>query len=115
MASAKDIKNRISSVTSTHKITRTMEMVSTSKFKRFADRASAAMPFSSALPAMLALLASAEDDAASQPLLETRPEVRRVALLLLTTNRGLCGPLNSNLLKKTMIFKHELEEKGVEL
>jgi len=114
MASAKDIKNRISSVTSTHKITRTMEMVSTSKFKRFADRAGAAMPFSNALPAMLALLASAEDDSSAQPLLETRPEVRRVAVLLLTTNRGLCGPLNSNLLKKTMAFRRDLEAKGIE-
>ncbi len=114
MASAKDIKNRISSVTSTHKITRTMEMVATSKFKRFADRAGAAMPFSSALPGMLALLASAEDDA-SQPLLEKRAEVRRVALLLLTTNRGLCGPMNSNLLKKAMTFRGEMLEKGVEV
>ncbi len=115
MANAKDIKSRISSVTSTHKITRTMEMVATSKFKRFADRAGAAMPFSSALPAMLALLASAEDDDAAQPLLETRPNVRRVAVLLLTTNRGLCGPLNSNLLKKTMVFRKELEDKNIEL
>ncbi len=114
MASAKDIKNRISSVTSTHKITRTMEMVATSKFKRFADRAGAAMPFSNALPGMLALLASAEDDA-SQPLLERRPEVRRVAVLLLTTNRGLCGPMNSNLLKKAMTFRGELLKKDIEL
>jgi len=113
MPNAKDIKNRIASVTSTHKITRTMEMVATSKFKRYADRAGGAMPFSTALPAMLALLASAEDDS-SQPLLESREEVRRVAVLLLTTNRGLCGPLNTHLLKKTLAFRREMQERGVE-
>lgn len=113
MASAKDIRNRIESVQSTHKITRTMEMVATSKFKRFADRANAARPFSSALPEVLALLAAGDDD--GHPLLEARPEIRRVALLLLTSNRGLCGPMNANLLKKSMGFASEQRRRGVEV
>jgi len=114
MASAKDIKNRIASVTSTHKITRTMEMVSTSKFKRFADKAKAATPFSEALLGMLAMLSASGEDM-DHPLLEERHELRRVGLLLLTTNRGLCGPLNFNLLKKTLSFRRDLESRGVEM
>lgn len=114
MASAKDISKRISSVTSTHKITRTMEMVATSKFKKSADRVKAARPFASVLPGMLALLAGDGSDG-SQPLLEARPVVRRIALLVLTTNRGLCGPLNSNLLRKAVAFRKEAEDEGREV
>ena len=109
MANAKDIQNRIKSVTSTHKITRTMEMVATSKFKRAVDRLIAARPFAETLPRMLGLLAAGEGD--DNPLLSTRPVVKRVALLILTTNRGLCGPINTNLLRLSMKF--EQEQKGL--
>jgi len=115
MPSPKDIKNRIASVTSTHKITRTMEMVATSKFKKASTRVRAAQPFAEVLPAMLGLVAAAGDGDGTQPLLERRAEVKRVALLVLSTNRGLCGPLNTNLLKKVMVFRMEVEDQGREL
>ncbi len=113
MANAKDIQNRIKSVTSTHKITRTMEMVATSKFKRAVDRLIAARPFAEILPRMLGLIASGEND--DNPLLETRSEVKRVALLILTTNRGLCGPINTNLLRLSMKFEQEQRDQGREV
>ncbi|MDP6669989.1 MAG: ATP synthase F1 subunit gamma, partial [Candidatus Krumholzibacteria bacterium] len=68
--------------------------------------------FATVLPAMLSRLA--EGDVGEQPLLESRAHCRRVAILVLTSNRGLCGPLNSNLLRKTVIFLRERKEEGVE-
>jgi F-type H+-transporting ATPase subunit gamma len=113
MANAKDIQKRIKSVTSTHKITRTMEMVATSKFKRAVDRLVAARPFAETLPKMLGMLAAGEGDA--HPLLESRDEVKRVALLILTSNRGLCGAINTNLLRMSLRFTREQEEAGREV
>ncbi|MCP4547952.1 MAG: ATP synthase F1 subunit gamma [bacterium] len=113
MANAKEIQKRIKSVTSTHKITRTMEMVATSHFMRAVDRLVQARPFARALPEMLALLA--EGEAESNPLLASRDDVQRVALLVMTSDRGLCGPLNSNLLKVTSTFLREQEEMGHEV
>lgn len=113
MANAKDIQKRIKSVTSTHKITRTMEMVATSKFKRAVDRLVAARPFAETLPKMLALLAAGEADA--HPLLASRDAVKRVALLVLTTNRGLCGAINTNLLRMSLRFAREQEAQGREV
>jgi len=112
MATARDIKKRIRSVTSTHKITRTMEMVATSKFKRAVARVNEARPFSDALPMLLALLAGEEEEKSLHPLLTPRDRVRRVALLLLTTNRGLCGALNTNLIRLAGTFVAEQEEWG---
>ncbi len=110
MANAKDIQKRIKSVTSTHKITRTMEMVATSRFKRAVDRLVAARPFADTLPRMLALLAAG--DAEAHPLLATRPVVKRVALLVLTSNRGLCGAINTNILRLALRFTREQEAQG---
>jgi F-type H+-transporting ATPase subunit gamma len=112
MANTKDIQKRIKSVTSTHKITRTMEMVATSRFKRAVDQLHKARPFADALRGMLAQVAGGAE--AAHPLLESRGETRRVALLLLTTNRGLCGALNSNLIRKAQVFLREHEEEGRE-
>jgi len=110
MANAKDIQKRIKSVTSTHKITRTMEMVATSRFKRAVDRLVAARPFAETLPRMLALLAAGGGEA--HPLLATRPVVKRVALLVLTTNRGLCGAINTNILRLALRFVRKQETQG---
>jgi F-type H+-transporting ATPase subunit gamma len=110
MANAKDIQKRIKSVTSTHKITRTMEMVATSRFKRAVDRLVAARPFAETLPRMLALLAAGDREA--HPLLATRPVVKRVALLVLTSNRGLCGAINTNILRLALRFTREQEAQG---
>ncbi len=109
MANAKDIQKRIKSVTSTHKITRTMEMVATSRFKRAVDRLVAARPFAETLPRMLALLAAGGE---AHPLLATRPVVKRVAILVLTTNRGLCGAINTNILRLALRFAREQEAQG---
>ena len=112
MAKGRELKGRIKSVENTRKITRTLEMVATSKMKRATDRVDAARPFAMALGEMLGHVYSA--DLASQfPLLRRPTDVKKVALLLITANRGLCGGFNSNLIKEARARIAEWEAKGI--
>ncbi len=104
MAKARQLKGRIRSVQNTRKITRTMELVSTSKLKRAQDRVVAARPYAEALREVIADLVTPE---LSQtfPLLRRPASIsqggpRRAAVILLTSNRGLAGAFNSNLIKE---------------
>jgi F-type H+-transporting ATPase subunit gamma len=96
--SPKEIRKRIKSVTSTKKITKTMELVATSKMKRAQERVAAAGPYTEKLNEIIAAIASG-GTTLDLPLLQSRTEVKRVALVLLTANRGLCGGFNANLIK----------------
>lgn len=104
MATNRALKGRIRSVNNTRKITRTMELVATSKLKRAQDRVTAARPFAQALGEVIADLAT--PDLASQfPLLRTpaRPADGgpvRAVVVLITSNRGLAGGFNANLIKE---------------
>jgi len=95
MAKAKVLLKRRKSVRNTKKITRTMEMVSTAKYKQSFTRIQNSTPYQEKLREMMADLASAGADI-SHPLLESRP-VKRSLVLVLTSNRGLCGGYNANL------------------
>jgi F-type H+-transporting ATPase subunit gamma len=95
MAKAKVLLKRRKSVRNTKKITRTMEMVSTAKYKQSFVRIQASAPYQEKLREVMADLAGAGAEV-SHPLLETRA-VRRAVVLLVTSNRGLCGGYNSNL------------------
>ena len=112
MAKGRELKGRIKSVENTRKITRTMEMVATSKMKRATDRVAAARPYAVALGEMLRQVYSPEL-AEQFPLLRRPAQQRRVALLLLTANRGLSGAFNSNLIKEARARLAELEARGV--
>ena len=112
MAKGRELKGRIKSVENTRKITRTMEMVATSKMKRATDRVAAARPYALALGEMLGQLYSPEL-AEEFPLLRRPAQQRKVALLLLTANRGLCGAFNSNLIKEARARLAGLEAQGV--
>jgi F-type H+-transporting ATPase subunit gamma len=91
-----------------------MEMVATSKFKRAVDRLVAARPFAETLPDILGLIAG-DELGEDYPLLRRRAVVKRVGLLVLTSNRGLCGALNANLLRKAMAFTRDQEGRGREV
>jgi F-type H+-transporting ATPase subunit gamma len=116
MAKGRQLKGRIRSVQNTRKITRTMELVSTSKLKRAQDRVIAARPYAEALREVLADLLTPE--LADQFPLLRRPAPpakggpTRAAVVLLTSNRGLAGAFNSNLIKETRRRIEALEAEG---
>ena len=111
MAKGRELKGRIKSVENTRKITRTMEMVAASKMKRATDRVAAARPYAVALGEMLRHVYTPEL-AEQFPLLRRPAQQRRVAMLVLTANRGLCGAFNSNLIKEARLRLAELEAQG---
>ena len=112
MAKGRELKGRIKSVENTRKITRTMEMVATSKMKRAQDRVSAARPYAQALRDVIASLYS-PDLAEQFPLLRQPTHIRRAAVMLLTGNRGLAGAFNANLIKEARSTIARLEGEGV--
>ena len=111
MAKGRELKGRIKSVENTRKITRTMEMVATSKMKRAQDRVVAARPYANALTEVISSLYS-PDLAERFPLLRQPGTPRRVALIVLTSNRGLAGGFNANLIKEARARIAELERAG---
>jgi F-type H+-transporting ATPase subunit gamma len=114
MAKGRELKGRIKSVENTRKITRTMEMVATSKMKRAQDRVVAARPYAHALADVISSLYS-PDLAERFPLLRQPAEQRRVALIVLTSNRGLAGAFNANLIKEARNRIAEIERAGTKV
>jgi F-type H+-transporting ATPase subunit gamma len=112
MAKGRELKGRIKSVENTRKITRTMEMVATSKMKRAQDRVVAARPYAIALGDVISSLYS-PDLAERFPLLRQPTAMRRAAVILLTSNRGLAGAFNANLIKEARAVVSRLESDGV--
>src|SRR5688572_325159 len=113
MAGARDVKRRIKSVDNTRKITRTMELVATSKLKRANDRVGGARPYADALGLIVQSLYSPEL-AERYPLLRQPAKPRRAAILLLTANRGLAGAFNANLIKEARKLLADLRGRGIE-
>jgi len=113
MAKGRELKGRIKSVENTRKITRTMEMVATSKMKRAQDRVVAARPYANSLTEVIANLYTPEL-AERFPLLRQPAEVKKAAVIVLTSNRGLAGAFNANLLKEARALLARLKEKSVE-
>ena len=114
MAKGRELKGRIKSVENTKKITRTMEMVATSKMKRAVDRVAAARPYAAALTEVIGDLYS-DELAAEFPLLRQPTQMRNVAHILLTSNRGLCGGFNANLVKEARTQLAALEQRGIKV
>ena len=113
MAKGRELKGRIKSVENTRKITRTMEMVATSKMKRAQDRVVAARPYANSLSEVIANLYTPEL-AERFPLLRQPAEIKKAAIVVLTTNRGLAGAFNANLLKEARVLLARLKEANVE-
>jgi F-type H+-transporting ATPase subunit gamma len=116
MAKSRQLKGRIRSVQNTRKITRTMELVATSRLKRAQDRVVGARPYAEALREVIADLFT-PDLADRFPLLRqpappSKGGPQRAALILLTSNRGLAGGFNSNLIKEARRRIDALEEQG---
>jgi F-type H+-transporting ATPase subunit gamma len=119
MAKGRELKGRIRSVQNTRKITKTMELVATSKLRRAQDRVVAARPYAEALRQVIADLFT-PDLAHQFPLLRQPPPPskggpRRGVVILLTSNRGLAGGFNSNLIKEARRRVESLESEGYEV
>ncbi|HEY0528809.1 MAG TPA: ATP synthase F1 subunit gamma [Gemmatimonadaceae bacterium] len=113
MAKGRELKGRIKTVENTRKITRTMEMVATSKMKRAQDRVVAARPFANSLTEVIANLYTPEL-AERFPLLRQPATIRKAAIILLTSNRGLAGAFNANLIKEARALLGRLKEQNTE-
>ena len=111
MAKGRELKGRIKSVENTRKITRTMEMVATSKMKRAQDRVVAARPYANSLTEVIANLYTPEL-AERFPLMRQPAAIKKAAVLLLTSNRGLAGAFNANIVRAARRKADELVAQG---
>jgi F-type H+-transporting ATPase subunit gamma len=115
MAKGRELKGRIKSVENTRKITKTMEMVATSKMKRAQDRVVAARPFANALREVISSLYSPELAERFPLLRQPSGRAKRAAVVMLTGNRGLAGAFNSNIIKEARNLVAKLESEGTEV
>ncbi len=113
MAVGKEIRNQITSIQSTQKITSAMEMVAASKMRKAQDRMSTGRPYADRIRGVIGHLANANPEYNHLYLQER--EAKRVGYIVISTDRGLCGGLNSNMFKKTVKTMKEWHDKGVEI
>jgi F-type H+-transporting ATPase subunit gamma len=114
MQRAREIKRRIRSIQNTRQITHTMEMVAASKMRRAQERVHAARPYAAKLSEVISGL-FAPELSEKYPILRQPDEVRRSALILLTSNRGLAGPFNVNLIRRAHAVLEELRGEGTDV
>ncbi len=112
MAGGKEIRDKIKSIKSTRKITKAMQMVAASKMRRFQDRMVAARPYAERMRRVIGHLAHAHPEY-RHPYLVTRPEAKNVGFVVITSDRGLCGGLNGNLLRALTAKMRERDREGV--
>jgi len=112
MANLKDIKTRIGSVKKTKQITSAMKLVAGAKLKRATDRATEAQPYQAQLSEVLKRVAATAGGDTNEPLLESRETVKNILIVVLTSDRGLCGAFNNTLLRRMTHFIDEKKEAG---
>ncbi len=112
MASGKEIRTKIKSVQNTRKITKAMEMVAASKMRKAQERMKAARPYGEKIRRLAANLSHANSEY-KHPFLKKGEELKRVGLVVITTDKGLCGGLNTNVLRICLNQFKEWEGKGV--
>ena len=114
MAGSKEIRNKIKSVQSTRKITKAMEMVSVSKMKKAQDRMRSTRPYLEKAFNIAMHIAKANTEY-KHPFLTPRAAVKRIGVILVTTDKGLCGGLNTNVLRMVMQQHKEWRAKGLDV
>lgn len=113
MSGAKEIRTKIKSIKNTQKITRAMEMVAASKMRRAQERMAASKPYAHRIREVIGHLANANTDI-DLPYTKVRP-VKRAGIIIVSSDRGLCGGLNNNLFKAAIQFMQDYKDKGVEM
>ena len=114
MAGGKEIRGKIRSIQNTQKITRAMEMVAASKMRKAQERMRKARPYAEKMRKVIAHVSAAHLEY-THPYLIEREQVRRVGYIVISTDRGLCGGLNSNLFRKLVREMDEWREKSIEI
>ncbi len=113
MASGKEIRSKIKSVQNTQKITRAMEMVAASKMRKAQDRMVATRPYAQNIRRVIGHLAMAHPEFTHDYMRER--DVKRVGIIVVSSDRGLCGGLNTNLFKAGLGLMREWKDKGVDV
>ena len=113
MAGAKEIRTKIASIKNTQKITRAMEMVAASKMRKTQERMRASKPYANKIYEVVKHIARANSEY-RHPCMEARP-IKRVGLIVVTTDRGLCGGLNANLLRETLRAIRGWQDEGKDI
>jgi F-type H+-transporting ATPase subunit gamma len=114
MASGREIKTKIKSTQNMRKVTRALEMVSASKIRKAQDLMKASRPYARSMRKVIAHVAQASTDF-SHPFLIQRDTVARVGYIVVSTDRGLCGGLNSNLFRRLLPALAEWQKQGVQV
>src|SRR5829696_1905832 len=115
MANLKDIRGRIASVKNIRKITRAMEMISAARLRKAEQRIEALRPYADAIRRMTARASQAADNIPNLPILQEKENVETVGILLVTGDRGLAGPFNSQILRAGNARMRELRADGKEV
>lgn len=113
MASGREIKSKIKSVSNTRKMTRALEMVSAAKIRKSQERIKATRPYVDSMKHLMAHLAQANMLDANDPFLIERTEIKRVGYIVISSDRGLAGGLNSSLFRRLLGHIREWQGKGV--
>ena len=111
MANIRQLDKRRKSVKNIRKITRTMELIATARFKKAMDRAAAATDYTKRITQIVQDLAKSGTDV-SHPLLVARSEIKSIDMLVLTANRGLCGGYNGNIVKAATVRRNEIKQQA---
>jgi len=114
MATVQDLKRRIRSVGNTQKITKAFELVASARLRRAQARIEAVRPYADRMLELMGVTARAAGSV-RLPLLERREDVKRVALLPITADRGLAGAFNAQILRRAFALERELRGEGVEV
>ena len=114
MANLRDIRRKIASVKSTQKITSAMKMVSAAKMKKAQDIMDAAKPFANKITEVVTNIGKRVSDDA-HPFLEVRENVQNIGVIVITSDRGLCGAFNSNVNKEFVRFANEHKDKNIKV
>jgi len=111
---SKEIRAKIGSVTNTKKITKAMEMVAASKMRKAQARMEATKPYVEKVKRVISHVAGSHPEY-KHPYTQVRDQVKRVAIIMISSDRGLCGGLNSNLFRKSLPMLKQWDEQGVDV
>ena len=111
MAGSKEIRTKIKSVENTRKITKAMEMVAASKMRKAQDRMTAARPYAEKIRAVAAHLSHAQSEY-KHPFIIQRENIKNIGLIVVTSDKGLCGGLNTNVLRSSIAQLKDWEKEG---